>query len=117
MLYTLENFFNNGLKWLAKQQDRCAAVPVVYKTENGAANIRAVIGKTSQDVISQREVDVGSAYFDFIVERRFLTEEPKAGHIIISGDQFFEVVNQIDGRCYSIVDSTFDVLRIHTQLV
>ena len=114
---SLNNMFNRGLQYLAYKQNQCCAVPVLYKTEKYTRAIRAVVGKTSQEVLSHSDVDLGSAYFDFIVEKKYLIEEPKAGHLIIQDDKVFEIVNQIDGRCYLVVDSTFEVYRIHTQLV
>ena len=113
----LDMYLNRGFRWLTQQQEKFTNVDVVYSSSTGSKEIRATVGKVSQDVVSQNMVDVNSAYFDFILEIKYLDNLPTAGDVITCDGKNFEVVNQIDGRCFSIIDSTFETARIHTQLV
>ena len=113
----LDMFLNRGFRWLTEQQEKFTHVDIVYSSSTGSKNIRATVGKVSQDVVSQEMVDVNSAYFDFIIEKKYLDDLPKAGDFILCDGKNFEVVTQIDGRCFLIIDSTFETLRVHTQLV
>lgn len=113
----LDMYLNRGFRWLTEQQEKFTNVDVVYNSSASSRTIRATVGKVSQDVVSQNMVDVNSAYFDFILETKYLDELPIAGDVIECDGKNFEVVNQIDGRCFSIIDSTFETVRVHTQLV
>lgn len=110
------NFFTNGMRWLAIKQRESASVEAVYQKGEKSFRIQAVIGRIDQELIDDR-ADVGSSNFDFVVETVYLPDLPEPGDRIFCDDKEFEVANQLDGRCFIFVDSTFEVYRIHTQLV
>lgn len=110
------NFFVDGMRWLATKQRESASVEAVYQKGGKSFPIRAVIGRIVQDVIDDR-ADVGAFNFDFVVETAYLPYLPEPGDRILCDGKEFEVSNQLDGRCFIFVDSTFEVYRIHTQLV
>lgn len=113
----LNNYINNGFRWLTAKQRVLTSVPVVYVSGTNRYQARATIGRPSQDVLSQLEANMNSLYFDFLIESCYLPIAPKAGDKIICDNNEYEVVSQFDGRCFITTDSTFEMLRIHTQLL
>lgn len=110
------NFLLSGLRWLAERQRAASSVEATYWKGSKSYRVRAIVERIAQDVIDDR-ADVGSFNFDFIIETRYLPELPNPGDRILLDGKEFEVSNQLDGRCFIFVDSTFEVYRVHTQLV
>lgn len=112
----MANFFLNGLEWLAQSLSDAAAVDAVYQKDSRTYPIKAIVGRAGQELIDA-QADLGTSNFDFIIETKYLPFLPDSGDRIFCDGKEFEVANQLDGQSFIFVDSTFKVLRVHTQLV
>lgn len=122
----MDNFFLRGMRWLNDRQEELSAVDVVYDNGKTVKRFPAVVGRVAQQEVTEvfqtsrlreRRADVKSFLFDFVAKTKYLDGTPKAGDRISVADKEFEVVNMFDGRCYSYVDNTFEVVRIHAQII
>lgn len=116
----MDNFFLRGMRWLNDRQEEYSAVPIHYDNGDSVREALAVVGRIAQEETDNgiaRLADVNSFLFDFIIKVKFLAGTPKAGDRITCGGKRYEVVNQYDGRCFNYVDNTFEVVRIHAQLI
>lgn len=112
------NFFLNGMRWLNNRQSDASSVSVYYVThDEGSVQIEATVGKVDQKTLNESCLDTGSFMFDFIIYVKDLPRNPVPGDKIHCSGQTFEVSNLIAGRAFDYVDSTFEVIRTHTQLV
>lgn len=119
-----ENFFLRGMKWLNQKQEEYSSVEVEYDNGYSVLVIPAVIGRIAQEEMTDEGggyrtlfADGNSFLFDFIIKVKDLAALPHAGDRIRVDERHFEVVNSLNGRCYNYVDNTFDVVRVHAQLI
>ena len=117
-----DNFFLLVIRWLNEKQEEYSSVDVEYDAGFVKKTIPAVIGRIAQEEVAEEPsgrlfADVNSFLFDFIIKVKDLADIPRAGDRIKVDERQFEVVNSLDGRCYSYVDNTFEVLRVHAQLI
>lgn len=112
------NFFLDGMRWLNRRQETASAVEIEYDAlDFGVFAIRAVVGKVDQKTLNESRLDTGSFMFDFIIFAEDLPRNPIPGDKIRCFERTFEVSNLIAGRAFDYVDSAFEALRTHTQLV
>ena len=119
-----DNFFLSGMRWLNRKQEEYSSVTIEYDNGIHVLAIPAVVGRIAQEEMTDEGggyrtlfADGNSFLFDFIIKVKDLAELPRAGDRIRVDERHFEVVNSINGRCYNYVDNTFEVLRVHAQLI
>ena len=119
-----DNFFLRGMRWLNRKQEEYSSVTIEYDNGIHVLAIPAVVGRIAQEEMTDEGggyrtlfADGNSFLFDFIIKVKDLAELPRAGDRIRVDERHFEVVNSINGRCYNYVDNTFEVLRVHAQLI
>lgn len=120
-----ENFFLRGMRWLNQKQEEYSSVTIEYDNGYSVLSIPAVVGRIAQDEMTDESedsyrtlfADGNSFLFDFIIKVKDLAALPHAGDRIRVDERHFEVVNSYNGRCYNYVDNTFEVIRVHAQLI
>lgn len=119
-----DNFFLRSMRWLNRKQEEYSSVTIEYDNGIHILAIPAVVGRIAQEEMTDEGggyrtlfADGNSFLFDFIIKVKDLAELPRAGDRIRVDERHFEVVNSINGRCYNYVDNTFEVLRVHAQLI
>lgn len=120
-----DNFFLRGMRWLNQKQEEYSSVEIAYDNGYSVLAMPAVIGRIAQEEMTDEAdgryrflfADGNSFLFDFIIKVKDLAELPRAGDRIQVDERHFEVVNSLNGRCYNYVDNTFEVVRVHAQLV
>ena len=122
-------FFLRGMRWLNRKQEEYSSVTIEYDNGLHILAIPAVVGRIAQEELTDEGsslyyaghkslfADGNSFLFDFIIKVNDLAEIPRAGDRIRVDERHFEVVNSFNGRCYNYVDNSFEVVRVHAQLI